>query len=202
MASMEDGLSLSPGTLVARCERTASETRLNRYPPTSLKKPASGNVRRTWRHADFGIITLLFQDSAGGGVELEDREHPGTFVSVTPTPEGRLKEMIMNIRNTFQRWTNDVITAGLHQATAPPAWKASKEAILPERHSCVFYFKARRDVSVGPLPEFASGERDAMYDEVTALEYQQRMTKELYRLKLWLRESVYVMFVGLYIYDI
>lgn len=184
-----------------RSSRAASEIRLNRYPPTSLKKLASGNVKRTWPHTDFGIITLLFQDSAGG-LEFEDREHPGTFVPVTPTPEGRPKEMIINIRNTFQRWTNGVITAGLHQVTAPPAWKASKEAILPERHSCVFLFKASRDVSVGPLPEFASGEREARYDEVTALEYQQRMTKELYWLKLRLRVCVYVMFVGLYIYDI
>ncbi|KAI0907607.1 oxidoreductase [Ustulina deusta] len=56
------------------------------------------------------------------GLKLEDRSKPGT--------------------NTFQRWTNDVIRAGLHQVTTPP-W-----------HSCVFFFKASRDTSVGPLPQF------------------------------------------------
>lgn len=111
---------------------------------------------------------------------MEDRTRPGSFVPVTPTPEGKKKEMVFNISNTFQRWTNDVIRAGLHQVIAPPAWKASADGVLPERHSCLFFFKASREVSVGHLPDFVTGSNPAQYDEVTALEYQQRMTKELY----------------------
>ncbi|KAM3064947.1 hypothetical protein ACMFMF_011563 [Clarireedia jacksonii] len=181
MACMEMGLDLAPGTLVQRCHKAASEIRLNHYPPVSVERLADGRVKRTWPHTDFGIITLLFQDHVGG-LELEDRSRPGTFVPVTPTPQGSSKprEMIVNISNTFQRWTNDVITAGLHQVTAPPSHKASTEGILPERHSVVFFFKASRDISAGPLPEFVSSKNPAKYDEITALEYQRLMTTKLY----------------------
>lgn len=183
MAAIEVGLSLEPGALVGRCCPAASEIRMNRYPPVSTERLEDGRVKRTWPHTDFGIITLLFQDHVGG-LELEDRTRPGTFVPVTPVKAspGQKSEMVVNISDTFQRWTNGVIKAGLHQVSAPPACKAdaAPNGILPERHSCVFFFKATRDTSAGPLPGFVTADNPAQYDEITALEYQQRMTKELY----------------------
>lgn len=181
-----------------RCRKDASELRLNRYPPVSLARLADGRVKRTWPHTDFGIITLLFQDDVGG-LELEDRRTPGTFVPVAPAPPGGPSEMVVNISDTFQRWTNGVIRAGVHQVAPPPAYKARALAVhgngnghangsghangggvLPERHSCVFFAKASRDTSAGPLPQFVSDEHPAQYDEITALEFQQRMTSQLY----------------------
>ncbi|KAK2606644.1 hypothetical protein N8I77_005378 [Diaporthe amygdali] len=182
VAAIEVGLGLQPRALVRRCCPAASEIRMNRYPPVSMERLADGRVKRTWPHTDFGIITLLFQDHVGG-LELEDRAQPGTFVPVTPVKvgPGQKSEMVVNISDTFQRWTNGVIKAGLHQVSAPPAYKTSAaDGILPERHSCVFFFKACRNTSAGPLPEFVTPENPAHYDEITALEYQQRMTKELY----------------------
>lgn len=181
IAAVEVGLDLEPGALVDRCCPAASEIRMNRYPPVSVERLADGRVKRTWPHTDFGIITLLFQDHVGG-LELEDRSRPGTFVPVTPVMIGpdQKSEMVVNISDTFQRWTNGVIRAGLHQVSAPPAYKANTEGILPERHSCVFFFKASRDTSAGPLPQFVTDSNPAQYDEITALQYQQRMTKELY----------------------
>lgn len=181
VAAIEAGLSLEPGALVGRCCPAASEIRINRYPPVSMERLADGRVKRTWPHTDFGIITLLFQDYVGG-LELEDRAQPGTFVPVAPVKvgPGQKSEMVVNISDTFQRWSNGVIKAGLHQVSAPPAYKAAADGILPERHSCVFFFKASRNTSAGPLPEFVTADNPAQYDEITALEYQQRMTKELY----------------------
>lgn len=147
-----------------------------------MKRLADGRVKRTWPHTDFGIITLLFQDHFGG-LELENRSRPGTFVPVTPVKvgPGQKTEMVVNISDLFQRRTNGVIKTGLHQVSAPRAFKASAATggILPERHSCVFFFKASRDASVGPLPEFVTEDNPAQYDEITALEYQQRKTGEL-----------------------
>lgn len=90
--------------------------------------------------------------------------------------------MVVNISDTFQRWTNGVIRAGLHQVSAPPAFKTSAllDGVLPGRHSCVFFFKASRNTSAGPLTEFVTADNPAQYDEITALEYQQRKTGELY----------------------
>ena len=179
MAAVEVGLHIDTGRLVDRCIPAASEIRLNHYPRISQDKLADGRVKRTWPHTDFGIITLLFQDGIGG-LELEDRNKPGTFVPVSPTQRGQKSEMIVNISDTFQRWTNGTIRAGLHQVSSPPAFKADADGILPERHSCVFFFKASRDTSAGPLPEFVTEETPAQYDEITALQYQQRKTRELY----------------------
>ena len=184
MAAMELGLNLEPGTLVDRCQKTASEIRLNRYPPVSVERLADGRVKRTWPHTDFGIITLLFQDQVGG-LEMEDRSNPGDrFLPVTPTEPGRPTEMVVNVSDTFERWTNGVIKAGVHRVSAPPTFEAEAGAetgvLLPERHSCIFFFKPSRDVSVGPLPDFVTQDNPVRYDEITALRYQQRKTSELY----------------------
>lgn len=181
IAAIELGLGLQSGALVERCRPAYSEIRMNRYPPVSVERLADGRVKRTWPHTDFGIITLIFQDHVGG-LELENRTRPGTFVPVSPVKvgPGQKSEMIVNISDTFQRWTNGVIKAGLHQVAAPPANKADTEGILPERHSCVFFLKATRETSAGPLPQFVTADNPAQYDEITALQYQQYMTKELY----------------------
>ena len=172
MESFEVGLQLAPGTLVQRCIPAASELRLNHYPVVSLAKLREGRTKRAWPHTDFGIITLVFQDNVGG-LELEDRSRPNTFVPVTRGSEG---EIAINISDTFQRWTNGVICAGAHQVTLPPKMKDQQDGVIPERQSTVFFFKAHRDVSVGPLPDFVRPSQPAQYDEVTALQHHKRMT--------------------------
>jgi len=179
VAAMELGLNLEPGTLVKRCQKTASEIRLNHYPPVTIERLADGRVKRTWPHTDFGIITLLFQDHVGG-LELEDRSHPGTFAPVIPAELGQPTEVLVNVSDTFERWTNGVIRAAVHRVSAPANFEARIQGLLPERHSCVFFFKPSRDVSVGPLPDFVTPDNPAKYDEITALQYQQRKTNELY----------------------
>ena len=179
MAAIEVGLRLPPSTLTKRCVPAASELRLNHYPSYSTETLHLGKIKRTWPHTDLGIITLLFQDAVGG-LELEDRKatHPRTFVPVVPGPSG---EMVVNTSDTLQRWTNGILTAGMHQVTVPSAMKNMRSEVVPDRYSGVFFLKAARDVSVGPIPEFVSPERPAAYDEITALHYQQRMTDVLHQ---------------------
>ncbi|KYK57401.1 Major facilitator superfamily [Drechmeria coniospora] len=179
MSAMEVGLDMPTGSLAERCKPASSELRLNHYPPTDLRQLADGKVKRTWPHTDFGIITLLFQDSVGG-LELEDRSKPGTFAPVLPGDPSGKTEMVVNISDTFQRWTNDVVKAGVHQVSVPPSMKGATEGFCPERYSGIFFFKAHREMSAGPLPHFVTEKRPAAYDEITALQYQQRMTQVLY----------------------
>ncbi|MCJ1250454.1 hypothetical protein MMC30_007682 [Trapelia coarctata] len=179
MEAMEVGLKLDPGILVQRCIPAASEIRLNHYPPVSLEELSKGKVKRTWPHTDFGIITLLFQDTVGG-LELEDRSRPRTFVPVTPSNPNGPTEMVVNISDTFQRWSNGRIRAGLHQVDVPQAMKGKRSGICPDRFSSIFFFKADRNTSVGPLPAFVTPERPACYEDITALEYQKRKTAVLY----------------------
>jgi hypothetical protein len=56
----------------------------------------------------------------------------------------------------------------------------SDRDILPERYSSVFFFKARRSNSVGPLSEFVTADRPANYGDMTALKYQEQKTRIIY----------------------
>lgn len=176
MEACEVGLDLPQGTLVDRCTPAASELRMNHYPAVSIETLKKGITKRTWPHSDFGIITLLFQDAVGG-LELEDRANPGTFVPVIRKDP---HEMVINISDTFQRWSNNVIRVGLHQVTNPVHMKGMEEGELPERYSSVFFMKAHRQTSVGPLPQFVGPDRPARYSDITALEFHQQMTDILY----------------------
>ncbi|RYP33162.1 hypothetical protein DL767_004866 [Monosporascus sp. MG133] len=180
--ALEIGLSLPPGTLVERCKETTSELRLNHYPPVSMSKLREGKTKRGWPHADFGIITLVFQDHVGG-LEMEDRSRPGTFVPVPPGPPGGKTELAINISETFQRWSNDVLKAGIHQVAPPPYMHDMEDGIVPERRSIVFFFKASRGTSVGPLPAFVQDDYPARYEEMTALDFQKARTSVLYSIK-------------------
>lgn len=179
IGAIELGLALPAQSLTQRCFPAASELRLNHYPPVDLRTLAQGKVKRTWPHTDFGIITLLFQDGIGG-LELENRKQPGTFIPVTSGDYNGQTVMVVNISDTFQRWTNDAITAGVHQVTVPPSMKEKSSGTCPERYSAVFFFKADRNTSAGPLPDFVDEQHPALYDEITALQFQQRQTKMLY----------------------
>lgn len=176
---MELGLELPQGTLANRCNPSASEIRLNHYPTISRALITEGKIKRTWPHTDFGIITLLFQDSVGG-LELEDRKKPGTFVPILPSPAHGPRELIVNVSNTLQRWTNNVIRAGLHQVSLPLMSGGLAADTCPERYSAVFFLKAHRDTCVGPLPHFVTVDRPAAYTAMTAIEYQRQMTQVLY----------------------
>ena len=175
MEACEVGLGLAPGTLTERCIPAASELRLNHYPSVSMSKFDEGLIKRAWPHCDLGVITLLFQDEVGG-LELEDRRN-GTFA---PVVRENPFEMIVNVSDTFQRLTNDVIRGGLHQVTNPVSMKNLEKGVLPERHSCVFFLKADRETSVGPLSAFVGPQQPAKYPDMTALELQQQGTKNLY----------------------
>jgi isopenicillin N synthase-like dioxygenase len=179
MEALEVGLKLPKGALVERCVRAASELRVLHYPAISIETLLEGRFKRTWPHTDFGIITLLFQDSVGG-LELEDRKNPGTFAPVLPTPKGQPSELVINISDTFARLTNDYIRAGVHQVSLPYHLKGKTTGQLPDRYSSVFFFKASRDTNVGPLPQFVTEDRPTTYKDMTALQFHKEMTKILY----------------------
>jgi isopenicillin N synthase-like dioxygenase len=176
MRACEVGFGMPENALVERCEPAASELRLLYYPPVSVERLATGTIKRAWPHTDFGIITLLFQDALGG-LECEDRSNPFTFVPVTPTDE---VEMVVNTSDTFERWTNGIVKPGLHQVNVPPPLQNLNEGYIPERYSSVFFFKAHRNVSVGPIDHFVTEKHPAIYPDITALEFHRERTQILY----------------------
>ncbi|KAK0510872.1 hypothetical protein JMJ35_006424 [Cladonia borealis] len=131
-------------------------------------------------HTDFGTLSLLFQDSAGG-LEFEDRSKPGTFVPVTSEDTS---DLIVTMADILQRWTNDVLKAGLHRVSVPRQFQVDggteEDCILPDRYSLVFFCRPSAEKSAGPIHDFVSEERPANYDEISALEHLERRNRLVY----------------------
>lgn len=175
ISAIEMGLKIPQGTIASRCVNSASEIRLNHYPAIESSEILDVTTARIWPHTDFGIITMLLTGEVGG-LEIEDSKRPGTFI---PVEQGEQGEMVINVADTLERWTKGVLKAGLHRVMLPPGVQNTGSRVIPERWSVPYLFKARRDVSVGPLPQFIS-ERPTLYDDITALQFQLRRQHQVY----------------------
>ncbi|BAE56576.1 unnamed protein product [Aspergillus oryzae RIB40] len=176
MEALEIGLELPKNTLRSMCIPDGSELRLLHYPEIPAAELRTGDTARIWPHTDFGLITLLFQDGVGG-LEVEDPLQQGHYIEVA---REQPYEMIVNVSATFERWMNGVIKAAVHRVNITPEGKHVEDAVVPERWSAAYFFKAHKMAHAGPLPAFVTPERPALYDDITALEFQKRRTDLVY----------------------
>ncbi|KAI0534847.1 hypothetical protein GGR58DRAFT_481147 [Xylaria digitata] len=176
LEALEISLGLKPQSLKERSIPNAADLRLTHYPEISINDMRAGHTSRIAPHSDWGIITLLFQDSTGG-LEVEDRSCPGNFFPIEPDDT---TEMIVNAGDTLMRWTNGKVVAGVHQVTVPEELKKMDEIIIPERYSVAHLFKAQRQVSIAPLNQFVTAEEPARYPEMSALEYHRQVQNLLF----------------------
>lgn len=160
------------------------ELRLLHYPTTPLAELRRKDRMRIAEHTDFGTLTLLFQDSIGG-LEIEDQKVDGRFFPVHCAQP----VMLVNIGDSLQRWTNDVLKSVCHRVTMPYTLKAEGEekvkenaasTMIPERYSIAFFGKPNRDCSLKPFEVFVSEERPDKYGHITALEYNQKKLVRTY----------------------
>lgn len=164
--AVEAGFGLEAGCLVARCIPNNTDLRITHYPALPVEAVRTGGMTRIAPHTDFGVITLLFQDSTGG-LEIEDRTRPGVYHPLPPT---NTREMIVNVGDTLQRWTNGRLFSGRHRVTVPESLGDDAEE-LPERYSVAYLGKAQRHASVGPVASFVSVDNPAKYNDLNAQEY-------------------------------
>ncbi|KAI4233186.1 MAG: hypothetical protein LQ349_004567 [Xanthoria aureola] len=178
MEALEEAFQLPPGSFLNKMthEKNASEARLLHYPAIDMAEIKQGGVSRIWPHFDLGVITLLFQDGVGG-LECEDRTRSDKFLGVGRNSQS---EMVVNVSETLQRWTNGSVPAGLHRVTVPKRFEERGCGMVPERFSVTYFCKADRDANVGALPQFVSNECPAKYEEMTAIEYHQSRLKSAY----------------------
>ncbi|KAK3176211.1 hypothetical protein OEA41_007534 [Lepraria neglecta] len=176
MRALELGLGIPSGSFTERSTPDSSDLRLNNYPEVDLKELTTGSARRIWPHTDTGLISLLLQDRVGG-LEFEDRKNPGVFLPVcsdVPT------NVVLNVADTLERWTNGVLKAGVHRVNTPHSMQVSNNSKVAARSSIVFFFRANGAASAGPLDSFMTLQRPARYSEITALEYLQQRNSTLY----------------------
>ena len=154
MQNLERGLELSAGELVNRFSTKVDKVRLNHYSPLPTEKLGDGKHQRAWPHTNFGMLTLLFQEEAGG-LEFEDRSKPGFFI---PIQRGSPTEMSVYISDTLEYLRNNNLPAGVHQVVTPIGIDYRASGFLPERYSIACFLKADRETSVGPLKRYVSAE--------------------------------------------
>ncbi|OAA37397.1 Oxoglutarate/iron-dependent oxygenase [Metarhizium rileyi] len=164
LRAIATGFDLSPSFLTDLCCENTSELRLNHYPgvhPSSLRKGA----KRISEHTDFGTVTLLFQDSVGG-LEIEDQNSPGTYF---PVSSERKSDMIVNVGDCIQRWTNDKILSTSHRVVLPE----DRDALIKDRYSVAYFGKPSRSQLVSPLREFVKEGEKPKYSAISAWQYNQ-----------------------------
>ncbi|CAH0052396.1 unnamed protein product [Clonostachys solani] len=164
LRAIETGMDLRPAFLQDLCRVNTSELRINHYPATDVSALRKGAMRIS-EHTDFGTVTLLFQDSVGG-LEVEDQANTGRYFPVLAEDPD---EIIINIGDCLQRWTNERLRSTSHRVLLPPGagdW-------IPDRYSVAYFAKPNRTQTVGPLPEFLKEGEVAKYDNITAWQYNQ-----------------------------
>lgn len=136
-----------------KLDQPLATLRLLHYPPRPERFEA-GQIG-AGEHTDYGNITLLATDDAGG---LEVRTRSGEWIS-PPTIAGAL---ICNIGDCLMRWTNDIYVSTPHRVVNP---------IDRERYSIAFFLDPNPDAVVACLPSCVSSDRPARYAPTTGAAY-------------------------------
>ncbi|KAJ5810972.1 Clavaminate synthase-like protein [Penicillium robsamsonii] len=162
------GLGLPEEHLISKHQRNTSELRLLHYP--SIPCSSMGSVQRIGEHSDFGTLTLLLQDSVGG-LQVEDQQQLGSFI---PVESEDVYEVIVNVGDCLQRWSNKSLRSANHRVSLPEGKGVHTDEMLAPRYSVAYFGKPDRDVLVDTLAEFVRpGIKPEYNDGLTAFEYNQ-----------------------------
>jgi isopenicillin N synthase-like dioxygenase len=152
--------------------RSLFQLRLLHYPPIALPLLLEAKKSRISAHSDFGTLTLLFQDSAGG-LEVEDPSSPGKFRPAPPIPE----TVLVNIGDLMERWSNGRWRSTVHRVVAPPVDERESggkgKEMLKARYSIPFFATADPETVIEALPGCWGEGREKMFERTTAWEYVQ-----------------------------
>ena len=129
--------------------------RLLHYPPQQASR-LDAQIG-SGAHTDWGAITLLAQDDAGG-LQVRD-EAGGGWLDARPI-EGSL---IVNLGDLMQRWTNDLYRSTLHRVVNQHSGH--------DRHSIAYFLEIDYHAVVEALPTCCSAERPARHPPITAGEH-------------------------------
>jgi isopenicillin N synthase-like dioxygenase len=155
-------LGADPHHFDALIERTLGQLRLLHYPP----HPGAfdGVLYGAAPHTDYGNITFLMQDDAGG---LEVCTRDGEWIAVPP----RAGVILCNIGDALMRWSNDVYVSTPHRVV---------NASGRERYSVVFFGDVDGDALIESFPSCTSAERPARYAPITYADYLARRMGDAY----------------------
>lgn len=143
-------------------DRHTSALRALHYPdlsdPALDGRPPEPGQLRAGAHTDYGTLTLLRQDDAPGGLEVQALD--GSWVPVPPTAGA----YVVNVGDALARWTNDRWRSTLHRVVVPPV-DAGRDC---SRQSMAFFHNANWDAVIECIPTCLEPGEQPRYAPVTA----------------------------------
>jgi isopenicillin N synthase-like dioxygenase len=142
------------------CRDPVLTLRLLHYPPQPAN-PAP-NEKGCGAHTDWGGITVLLQDDAGG---LQVRHADGSWISAPPLAG----TFVVNIGDLFARWTNNLYRSTVHRVV---------NASGRDRYSVPFFLDGRSDHLVSCIPTCAGEGRH--FPDTTVRGHLEEMVRRTY----------------------
>lgn len=151
--ALANDLGVSEDFFDDKLDQPLATLRLLHYPPRPKRfEPGQTGAGE---HTDYGNLTLLATDDAGG---LEVRTREGQWISPPNIPGA----LICNIGDCLMRWTNDVYVSTPHRVVNP---------VGRERYSVAFFLDPNPDAVVECLPTCITAALPAKYPSTTGADY-------------------------------
>jgi len=147
------GLDQNPEVFREKYTKPLGRGQLVYYPPISADDLACNSYSAA-PHTDFGVLTILLQDSLGG---LQVRHQNGEWIDVPPI-EG---SFICNIGDLLERWTNGKLKSTIHRVLNTSG---------KDRLSIPVFFDPNSDAWIDPR-DFETLKNESILPPVKAGEY-------------------------------
>lgn len=155
MAAFALALKLPDGFFDERHTGLTQTLRLLHYPPS---KHVNEGQLGAGAHTDYGTLTVLFQDDAGG---LQVQGLDGEWIDAPPIPG----TVVINTGDLIARWSNDFFKSTPHRVVPRPA------AMKNGRQSIAFFSDPDPEVLIETIPSCITEENPAKYSPITAGEH-------------------------------
>ncbi|KAI0254767.1 Clavaminate synthase-like protein [Lactifluus subvellereus] len=173
MRSIAVGLNLDEMFFEDKINEQYHNLRLLSYPPIKTSLLKEGRAR-LGAHSDYGTLTLVFQDNAGG-LEVEN-PHTKHFQPAKPIPG----TIVVNSGDLLARWSNDILRSTFHRVVAPPTEITNADGMTRARQSIAFFCNPNGGARISCLPNCHWPGNEAKYAPVTTEEYIVRRLSEEY----------------------
>jgi isopenicillin N synthase-like dioxygenase len=142
-------LGIERGFFDSRFEAPVSVLRMIHYPPRH--SASSAEQQGAGAHTDYGCVTLLYQDDAGG---LQVRNVDGQWIDAPPIAG----TFVVNLGDMMARWSNDLYVSTPHRVISP---------LGVDRYSMPFFAEPHPDTVIECLPGCQVDGQAAKYPPTT-----------------------------------